>query len=326
MVNSSPEIDPAWITAFADHLGDEMGPCPRTGGGVHRYIYRAAVWLKDVCDKNTAVVVIRRLIAHCGREVPDREIRSAVTIGFKADPSAAVRKWPAKNQLRINEIARTGLTLAQLEQRSPVKPGSLAAWKIVDMLHPGNPDKVKLCFALDERRFATRTKAAHLKAAAQMQFLVANAMKASMGTTLEGKRSERSKDNVGHRRFLVSECDPMKWEDLPNQAKAAFGSEENYKKAKKDESAAVIWHLAETEPRFPLILVVDSAGKSLHAWWLVEGSDEDDLLRFFRYAVTLGADPLLWNPVQLVRMPGGRRPDGRIQRVVYFNPQPLEVP
>src|SRR5262249_43435825 len=134
MIERISNCEPDWIAQFADHLVEELGPCPRSGGGVHLYIFRAAMWLKDTVQENVACAGIAKLTANSGREVPEREIKSAVTMGFKTDPTAIVRKWPEKNQHRINEIARAGITLDQLTARSPVNPDTPPAWKSVDML------------------------------------------------------------------------------------------------------------------------------------------------------------------------------------------------
>ena len=51
-----------------------------------------------------------------------------------------------------------------------------------------------------------------------------------------------------------------------------------------------------------------------------EGQDEEKTRGFFRYAVSLGADPATWTRSQFVRMPGGRRDNGKVQLVCYLNP------
>jgi hypothetical protein len=46
--------------------------------------------------------------------------------------------------------------------------------------------------------------------------------------------------------------------------------------------------------------------------------------KFFRYAVSLGADPQLWIRSQFCRLPDGRRDNGKRQEVVYFNPSRIK--
>jgi hypothetical protein len=85
----------------------------------------------------------------------------------------------------------------------------------------------------------------------------------------------------------------------------------------RDLCAALLLHLAE---KAPLALAVYSGGKSLHGWFYCGGVPEEKLLRFFRYAVSLGADRTSWNPSQFTRMPDGLRDNGNRQTVYFFNP------
>ena len=71
----------------------------------------------------------------------------------------------------------------------------------------------------------------------------------------------------------------------------------------------------------PLVCAVHSGGKSLHGWFNVEGEDEEKTRRFFRYAVSRGADPATWTRSQFVRMPRGTRDNGKVQAVCYLNPR-----
>ena len=122
------------------------------------------------------------------------------------------------------------------------------------------------------------------------------------GYAKAGHWSIKNNDAVKSRRFIVTEFD----------------------KEDRDNQAAIIWHLA----KFGLLaMVVDSAGKSLHAWFYCKGSDESKdskMHRFFSYAVSLGADPAGWVLSQYMRMPDGTRDKepnkGHRQTVIYFNP------
>ena len=86
----------------------------------------------------------------------------------------------------------------------------------------------------------------------------------------------------------------------------------------RDLCAALLLHLAE---KAPLALAVYSGGKSLHGWFHCAGIADERVLRFFRYAVSLGADPANWNRSQFARMPDGLRDNGRRQTVYFFNPR-----
>ena len=137
-----------------------------------------------------------------------------------------------------------------------------------------------------------------------LQFIVPSPMSAMTGRTQDGAVSERCLDNAGRRRFLVMEFD--------------LGPDT------LDIQANLIWHLKEFE--MPLTLVLWSGSKSLHAWWFVQGHNEDpndstSLFHFFRYATHLGADRATWLRCQCVRMPGGwNKRTQRRQTVHYFDP------
>ena len=107
--------------------------------------------------------------------------------------------------------------------------------------------------------------------------------------------SAHTLDNTGPRHYLVTECDGG---DHATQA-------------------AVIRHLSAMAP---LVMVVDSAGKSLHAGWRCKGLNEERLRRFLHMAVSLGADDATWTRSQFVRMPlGWRHEKAKRQQVVYFD-------
>lgn len=64
-----------------------------------------------------------------------------------------------------------------------------------------------------------------------------------------------------------------------------------------------------------------SFGREIAAWLVfVEGSGEDLVFRFYRYAVSIGADRATFLKSQFVRMPDGMRDNGKLQGVYYFNP------
>ena len=91
-----------------------------------------------------------------------------------------------------------------------------------------------------------------------------------------------------------------------------------------DACAALSVHLAKLLPSW--VLFLDSGGKSGHSWFLVRGLPLSAQRAFFAEAVRLGADPQLWCRSQFVRLPDGRRENGRRQSVFYFNPQNAIVP
>lgn len=103
----------------------------------------------------------------------------------------------------------------------------------------------------------------------------------------------RSNENVLARRFLVVESDTLS----------------------KDEVGAVFRWLREVVG-LDLVAVIDTAGKSLHAWFVWPGDDQLDDMKLVLPA--LGCDPKLFTASQPVRLAGGLR-DGKVQSLVYFS-------
>jgi hypothetical protein len=72
-----------------------------------------------------------------------------------------------------------------------------------------------------------------------------------------------------------------------------------------------------------MVVAVHSGGKSIHGWFSCSGKPEERLRRFMRYTVRLGADPATWTRSQFVRMPDGKRDNGKPQRIFFFNPETI---
>jgi hypothetical protein len=130
--------------------------------------------------------------------------------------------------------------------------------------------------------------------------MVPSPMAALKGKTKDGKDSPRCLDNTGPRRFLVVEFDS----------------------GDRDSQAGRLLHLGENAP---LTLALHSGGKSLHGWFFCDGIPEADLRNFMEYCVMLGADSATWCRCQMVRIPDGRRNNGRRQTVYYFNPATIKA-
>jgi hypothetical protein len=164
---------------------------------------------------------------------------------------------------------------------------------VIDALFPGGG---LLCLGWDKNNGATWEREHWRRHEADCQFIVPSRMSAPSGCNGSGQESYRCLENTGPREYLVIESDT--------------GGD-------KIEQARVLSHLATLAP---LVLVVDSAGKSLHGFFDCYGSQQHRIARFMQYGVWLGADPHLWVPCQWVRMPGGTRTGGARQHVLYFRP------
>jgi hypothetical protein len=279
---------------------------PRAGEGVHGWLFRVARQLHAHYPAPEIVRLLEMQAAQCGRHVPRSEIVSAVQNALScawqptgsAATSQAVSKWPAVNQDCLEAILRNGPGLCDLWEASPIRieDNESHCETTVDALFPGNP---LLCCGLSSSVFDTKPREAWSGELAGLQLIVPSPMAAIEGMTKEGKPSRHTLNNTGPRRFLICEFDS----------------------GTTDEHAAMLLHLATIGP---LVLVVHSGGKSLHGWFYCAGQPEDKLLRFMRYAVSIGSDPATWTRSQFVRVPDGTRDNGSRQTVFYFNPKPIK--
>jgi hypothetical protein len=277
---------------------------PQAGEGVHYWLFRVARQLHEHLPAGEIVRLLKDKTAMCGRHVSEREIVTAVQNALPVawrpgtKPIATVSKWPEVNQQARNEIIRDG-SLADLWELSPVRIESNEpkTEEIIDRLFPGNPLH---CCGSSSQSFATRPRDDWRGQLAGMALVVPSPMTAKTGQTKDGRESEHSLANTGNRRFLVVEFDT----------------------GTGDEHAALLIHLAGFAP---LVCAVHSAGKSLHGWFYVGRSAGNKIEKFFRYAVSLGADRATWTRSQFVRMPDGTRDTGQRQTVYFLNFKPLEA-
>jgi hypothetical protein len=224
--------------------------------------------------------------------------------------------WYAPNyQLAHDVVVKNTVSLEGLRLASPSNLKEARAKEVIDAWFPGNP---LLCMAKGKNLFWTKYREDWRGKESRMQFIVPNEMAKPTGKTKDGRDSVRCLDNTGKRKFLVVEWDILKtgegiWgpyvKDWDARGISTF-----------DAQASLLVHLATKDvPRLQLALAVNSAGKSLQGWFRCEGIQDEQIRGFFKRATLLGADTATWTECQLVRMPGGTREDGNIQRVEYFN-------
>ena len=128
--------------------------------------------------------------------------------------------------------------------------------------------------------------------------------------TKNGKISLRCDAAICTFRFVLVEFD-----DLPREDQEAFWF-------------TVIW-----DKLMPVAALIDSGGKSIHAWLRVDLPDRDSWDKLVRHELygdqgrltRLGADRACCNPARLSRLPGHFRQDkagapGRWQRLLYLAP------
>ena len=290
-------------------LRDLIAACPRTGGGVHYWLFKAARQLWAHRERGEIIALLSAAASDCGRYVPISEIESAVDRaracawrsgtrrnGF-LNSAPPTRAWPEVNTKARAGILTDGAGLADLWEISPIRieDNQPRTEEIIDRLFP--PDSL-LCCGRSNAEFDTRAREAWRGELSGLQLIVPSPMSSVGGVTKEGKPSRHTLSNTGPRRFLVCEFD----------------------QGTTDEHAAILLRVAS---RAPLVLAVHSGNKSLHGWFYCAGQPESRVRRFMAYAVSLGADPATWTKSQFVRMPDGARDNGKRQTVFFFNPKPV---
>ncbi len=137
-----------------------------------------------------------------------------------------------------------------------------------------------------------------------MTHVVPNSMAGAVGRKDDGKLSPRCRDNQPEQRvFLVVEAD-------------RFGTD-------YQSQVAIIMAIRAAFPEARLAAVVFSGSRSLHSWWRVDSLPDDHKAAIFRQAVRLGADPVTWSLIQLVRLPGATRDNGAVQKLGWVDVEAL---
>ena len=317
-----------WLDAHASEtmkaITDVANSCPHSG--VHQWLFIAALKLHALNLSDLDIVcVLEQATAGYHREMKPNEIEDAVSNSADGpgDPAARSPQWPVRNYDEIFRIVSSGPGAAELESRSSVPAGDNEnrAEPVIDALFPGNP---LLCVGKSTYRFRTRTREEWRGWMHGMQLIVASPMITQFGITKDGKKSEHCLSNTGERAFQVVEFDfkalSSAGDDWDGEERWLMKWAKDSGKTVADLCAALHAHLASY---WPLALVVYSGGKSLHGWYPCGGETEQRLERFMRFAVSLGADHATWTKSQFVRVPDGRRNNGKRQRILYFNPAVL---
>lgn len=291
--------DVATLYPFSNRTLERLRAMPPQGQ-THRWFSQVAAGLVGVFTAQQCFRFLRRccdeLVTH--RSVPDREIQAAIEFAYSGtgSPLNFGRKaltWPEPSPALIAKtLATTPPAFADAGTDGPGADQVLAA-----LFQPGE----LVCTGRNQEQALVRPLEASLADAHWQQFIVVNPMRGEFAVNYEGDLSARCQNNVKRRRYLVAECDD--------------------RTISKPQQAQLVGRLAQFAP---LVLVVDSGGKSLHAWFRIEDWCPREQAKFFAAACLLGADPTRWDVCGWLRMPGGLRvengcPQTR-QRVLYFNP------
>jgi len=306
-----------------------LATIPRPGGnGYHpRLLGVANIGIRSGVPPEEVAAALRANTPPGGRRVPDREITDAVAKAAQGQVNAPRRggppRWrvPAPPRQASQPIARSfdaakfmaarlaegdGYGEADIWEASPIRMET----------PPGPEDAARLLVSLyapDDRLFIGDTYGRTVKTAAEWVALfrggmpipphiIPNPVTGTTALTKDGRPSFRADACVKAFRFAVAEFDGMSREDQLR-----------------------FWWAVN----LPVCALIDSGGKSLHAWihvddvntveqWttLVEGE------LFGLFLIPLGCDAACRNEARLSRLPGHFRSEkGKWQRLLYLAPE-----
>lgn len=276
---------------------------PATGQGRHLWLFQTAAGLIHAGIAPAAVQSRLEAIAQARgwtdriQEIAANCAKIAAGIGEPA-PKGRREKitWPLPNE----KARRARFSHPPLFAPDPA-PGA-DQQDILRALFPGK--ETLLCCATSAREYVTLARAELESILPAFQFIVPNPMTSRAGRTAAGYYSARSAANAtppGRRVYAVIEFDTGD---------------------ALDEQTAVLSSLHSDEA--PLVLAVYSGGKSIHGWYDVRALPPAHKRRFFLFAAYLGADASLYDTSKLVRMPLGRRDNGQLQHVLYFEREHIQ--
>ena len=321
---------------------------PRPGGnGCHPALLGAANY--GAMAGYTEDEIVQRIAAHIpqgDREVPEREIRDAArkalidhalrqSGGRHSDPPGDSHDAPSFDLCRfmMNHIkAGAGTTGQHIMSVSPVpipeNPTTharllietLYATRMDDYLFVGEHNEINvrpISYWLDSFQRGEGLK----------PHIIPNTFSGELGLKKDGKgMSQRADSCIKGFMHCVVEFDTLPTYLLRDEVKEVLGKERDLEAIPFLAS----WQLAFwAMVQLPVVALIDSGGKSIHAWLKVEDCPDNacweqtiEKRLYSDFLIPLGVDPACRNESRLSRLPGYYRAEkGRHQRLLYLNPE-----
>lgn len=287
----------AELYPFSALTADRLKAMPGAGK-THLWLPQVATGLRNCLSQEKCFKFLRQCcdlyVSH--RVVPDREIQAAVDYAYGDHDVSPVNygfkplDWPEPSEEVIQKVLTTVEPCFDGVTSTGLKPLDV----LPKLFRPGE----LVCTGACSEKAVVRPLEA-VTDGEWLQFIVLNPMKGLNALNHSGNLSVRCQNNIRFRRYLVAEFDDARMT--------------------KAHQAKLVTALAQIAP---LVMVVDSGGKSLHGWFRVEELRRQQQAMFFAVACLLGADRTRWDVCGWLRMPGGLRPkDGTKpvrQRILYF--------
>ena len=291
--------------------------CPTAGSGVHAWIMscasRAARAGVSPAEAESAILkaMTRPPSPSCEVGVAIRKAYTQLRHGGMSAnyrPRHIPNGKPKPLPLTAQAFVRKGDGAEECDwwEASPIRidwePGSRDALAVLGALYPQNA----YLFCGDRYGTTVRTvgewRDRFSRGDALPPHIIPNPMTGHEGLTEEGKLSFRCDNTVAAFRYAVAEFDTMD----------------------KAEQLAFWWGFRSA----PIAALIDSGGKSIHAWLRVDCPDratwERDVEQtlFGKVLIPLGCDPQCKNESRLSRLPGHYRHEKNAwQRLLYLNPE-----
>jgi len=288
---------------------------PSGGGGCHTALLRTANLGRLAGVDPGQVSSDLASHVHGDRRVTQSEIKAAVDKAFSSAPrttsSANMRIRPPRpivdgaKLLAGIEARGADFGEAGLWEASPVRidwSPERDASEVLQRLY-GPEDRLFVGSRYDARAGCVLPVSAWLarfqQGEAVPEHIIPNPLTGEQGQTKDGKPSYRADGCVARFRFAVVEFDSM-----PREQQIRF------------------W----AGVKLPIVALVDSGGKSIHAWVRIDADGADQWEqrvegRLFDILTAVGADGACKNEARLSRMPGHlRKEKDRWQRLLYLNP------
>jgi hypothetical protein len=316
------------------------------GNGCHPALLGAANYgAMAGLDEDEIVVRLAASVPQGSRSVSERELRDAARravrdhalrlSGGRISAEIASQQEPCFDACRfmLDYVKRgSGLKDADIAGLSdvaiPTNPADHAN-VLFDTLYGCDEDAFLFIGELRETRVRTvkEWRKRFAGGSSPLPHIVPNTLSGAEGLTKDGfSKSFRADSCVSQFRFCVAEFD-----SLPRYLlREGVANELARNKGLSGPAFPRDWQLAfwATVP-LPVVALIDSGGKSIHAWLRVDDCDNSasweqavERRLYADFLVPLGVDPACRNEARLSRMPGHfRRDRGQWQRLLYLNPQ-----
>jgi len=301
----------------ARRFSESLRQCPHAGSGVHSWVMSCAnlAAIAGLPPMETEAEIIRAMTRPPS---PPSEVAAAIRkayaeavpggVGANYTPWRGVPTKPkplpmtAQAFIRRGDGAEEGDWWAASPVRIDWEPGPCDALAVLNALYAPNE------FLFIGERYGAEVltvrewRARIANGGPVPPHIIPNPLTGGEHPLADGKLSKRGDSAVCGFRFAVAEFDGLS----------------------KTDQLAFWWGFRSA----PIAALIDSGGKSVHAWLRVDAPNRETWERdveqklFARVLCPLGCDPQCRNEARLSRLPGHfRREKNQWQRLLYLNPE-----